>query len=73
MCTMRKPGARRGFLQGHAAGIYTVAFQPGFRRFLRPGGFDGNVRLYDVATGQLRKAFVPVPLEKAANEAGSVH
>jgi hypothetical protein len=38
---------------------------------LATGGFDGSVRLYDTATGEMKKAFVPVPLEKAANETGS--
>jgi hypothetical protein len=29
-------------------------------------GFDGMVRLYDAATGKLKKEFVPVPLETAS-------
>ena len=28
------------------------------------GGFDGMVRIYDAASGQVKKEFVPVPLEK---------
>src|SRR5207244_13565687 len=56
-------GARVSACKGHAAGIYTVAFSPDSAT-LATGGFDGMVRLYDAATGQLKKEFVPVPLEK---------
>jgi hypothetical protein len=28
------------------------------------GGFDGMVRLYDAATGKMKREFVPVPLER---------
>ena len=31
---------------------------------LAAGGFDGMVRLYDASTGQMKKEFVPVPMEK---------
>jgi WD40 repeat protein/mono/diheme cytochrome c family protein len=62
-------GARQAVCKGHSAGIYTVAFSPDSVT-LATGGFDGTVRLYDAATGALKKAFVPVPLEKSNAEAG---
>jgi WD40 repeat protein len=64
-------GARVAACTGHSAGIYTVAFSPDSTT-LATGGFDGTVRLYDAATGVLKKAFVPVPLEKSASEPGGL-
>jgi WD40 repeat protein len=62
-------GARVAACKGHSAGIYTVAFSPDSAT-LAAGGFDGSVRLYDAATGALKKAFIPVQLEKSNPEAG---
>jgi WD40 repeat protein len=56
-------GARVSSAKGHTAGIYTVAFSPDSAT-VAAGGFDGTVRVYDAATGQLKREFVPVPLEK---------
>ncbi len=64
-------GARVAACKGHTAGIYTVAFSPSGDT-LATGGFDGSVRLYDPATGALRKAFVPVQLEKTASAPGGL-
>jgi mono/diheme cytochrome c family protein len=58
-------GTRVASCKGHAAGIYTVAFTPD-SKVLAAAGFDGTVRLYEASTGTLVKAFVPVPVEKAA-------
>ena len=60
-------GKRVAACTGHAAGIYTLAFSPDSTT-LAAAGFDGRVRLYDAATGKLRRAFVPVPLDKAASD-----
>jgi WD40 repeat protein len=64
-------GARVAACTGHSAGIYSVAFSPGGAT-LATGGFDGTVRLYDAATGMLKKAFVPVPLERPTSEPGGL-
>ena len=56
-------GERVASLKGHQGGIYTVAFAPDGKH-LAAAGFDGTVRIYDFKSGQLAKAFVPVPLEK---------
>jgi WD40 repeat protein len=60
-------GGRVAACKGHTAGIYTVAFNPD-SSVLAAGGFDGMVRLYDVASGEMKKAFVPVPLDKGPTE-----
>ncbi len=49
--------------EGHKGGIYTLAFAPDGEH-LAASGFDGTVRIYDVKSGQLSKAFVPVPIQK---------
>lgn len=62
-------GARLASCKGHSAGIYSVAFSPDSAT-LATGGFDGTVRLYDSLSGQLKKAFVPVPLEPSTTAGG---
>jgi WD40 repeat protein len=56
-------GTRVASCKGHTAGIYTLAFSPDSAT-VAAGGFDGMVRIYDAASGQMKKEFVPVPLEK---------
>ncbi len=57
-------GERVSACKGHTAGIYTIAFSPDGQT-LAAGGFDGQVRLCQVSTGQLTKAFIPVPITAA--------
>ncbi len=57
-------GALVAACKGHQAGIYAVAFNPAGDR-LATGGFDGHVRIYNTATGELMKDFVPVPISEA--------
>ncbi len=55
-------GELKGKCTGHVGGIYTLVFHPSSKELLT-AGFDGMVRSYDVS-GNLLKAFAPVPLEK---------
>lgn len=55
-------GELKGKCTGHAGGIYTLVFHPSGKELLT-AGFDGMVRSYDIS-GNLLKAFAPVPLEK---------
>jgi WD40 repeat protein len=57
-------------LKGHARGVFVVAFRPDGQQ-VATGGFDGNIRLFDVATGQLVKQFVPVEISPAVATAGA--
>ena len=63
-------GERVAACKGHSAGIYTIAFSPDGQT-LASGGFDGQVRLCQVSTGQLTKAFIPVPISAAIAGLGS--
>ncbi|WP_417391721.1 DUF1549 domain-containing protein [Gimesia sp.] len=46
------------------SGLYTVCYHPD-GEVIATAGQDGQVRLYAAKTGQLKKAFVPVPLQQA--------
>lgn len=48
-------------LPGHKGGVFAVAFRPDGKQ-VATGGLDGTVRLFDVATGQLVKEFLPAPI-----------
>jgi WD40 repeat protein len=48
---------------GHSGGIYAVAFPPDGQHLVT-AGFDGTVRIYDLA-GKLAQSFGPAPVEKA--------
>ena len=55
-------GERTATASGHAAGIYTLAFDSTGAE-LATAGFDGRLRLYGAADGELLHEFVPAPLE----------
>jgi roadblock/LC7 domain-containing protein len=65
-----KDGRRIAALRGNAGGVFALAFSPSGDR-VAAGGFDGRVRLYALPTGQLAKAFVPVPLENRGVKAAA--
>ena len=48
--------------QGNRGGVYAVAFAPDGKRIFT-GGFDGQLRIFGTAKGDLIKSFVPVPMK----------
>lgn len=59
-----KDAQRVARLTGHEGAIFAVAFHPRTNH-LATGGFDGKVRVYETAKGELLETFVPVPLRPA--------
>ncbi len=57
-------GALKATCKGQQAGTYAIAFNASGDRFAT-GGFDGHVRIYNSANGELVKDFIPVPLTPA--------
>ena len=49
-------------LKGHEGAIFALAFHPS-TNLVATGGFDGKVRVYETDKGELKDAFVPVPLK----------
>lgn len=68
--TAGKDGKRVATFKGHDGAVFALAFHP-TTNWLAVGGFDGQVRIYDYAakSNQLVRAFVPVPIEGAAQTA----
>jgi mono/diheme cytochrome c family protein len=54
-------------LQGQKGGVFALAYRPDGKE-VASAGFDGVVRLNDPQTGKLLREFVPVPLEKGAEQ-----
>lgn len=50
-------------LDGFAGPVFAIAYKPD-GSVLAAAGHDGQVRLFDAASGELTKAFVPVPIGK---------
>jgi mono/diheme cytochrome c family protein len=63
-----KTGSRVATLAGHEGGIFAITFAPDGTR-VATGGYDGMVRLFEIPSGKLKGAFVPVPLSTAAQTA----
>lgn len=55
-------GKRTATLKGFDGAIFALAFHPQKTEIVC-GGFDGKARIFDAATGNLIKAFVPVPIK----------
>jgi WD40 repeat protein len=55
-------GKRLATLKGHEGAIFAVAFNPSTNQIVT-GGFDGKLRIYETEKGELKHAFVPVPLK----------
>ena len=49
-------------LKGHEGAIFAVVFHPS-TNLVATGGFDGKVRIYETEKGELKHAFIPVPLK----------
>ena len=62
---LTQSGEKVTTLKGHQGGIYSIAFNPAGTQ-LAAAGFEGTVRIYDVKTSNILKAFIPVPLEGRA-------
>lgn len=63
-------GPRLATLKGHEGAVFAVAFHPATNH-IATGGFDGKVRIFDFASTNLVKEFIPVPL-KPADKVASV-
>jgi len=49
-------------LKGHEGAIFALVFHPS-TNLVATGGFDGKVRIYETEKGELKHAFIPVPLK----------
>ena len=60
-------GAQLATLKGNNTAIFALAFHPDSHQ-IAIGGFDGTVRIFNTTSGELVKAFVPVPIRPEAKE-----
>ena len=58
-----KEAKRVATLKGHDGAIFALAFHPQAKE-VATGGFEGYIRVYDTAKGELLRSFIPVPLSK---------
>jgi mono/diheme cytochrome c family protein len=65
-------GKRAATLKGFDGAIFSLAFHPQKTEIVC-GGFDGKARIFDAASGNLIKAFVPVPLKTDKQVAAAPH
>ena len=54
-------------LKGNGIAVFALAFHPNGQQ-IATGGFDGTVRIFNTTSGELVKAFVPVPISPKAKE-----
>ena len=62
--------ARAATLKGHEGAVFAIAFHPQKSQIIT-GGFDGKVRVFDSASGNVTTAFVPFPLKTAEKVASA--
>jgi WD40 repeat protein len=58
-------GARQFELSGHEGPVYAISWKPD-GTVITTAGFDGKVRMYNAADGQLAHEFIPVPIANVA-------
>ena len=54
-------------LKGNGIAVFALAFHPNGQQ-IATGGFGGTVRIFNTTSGELVKAFVPVPISPKAKE-----
>ena len=52
-------------LKGHEGAVFAIAWHPDANQVVT-GGFDGKLRVFETAKGELVRPFVPVPLKPVA-------
>jgi WD40 repeat protein len=55
-------------LKGHEGAIFAIAYHPKTNQVVT-GGYDGKLRVFDPAKGDLLNSFVPVPLKAGVQQA----
>ena len=51
-------------LDADSTAVFTIAFHPN-KHQVAIGGFDGQVRIFNLGSGELMGEFIPVPLDSA--------
>ncbi len=63
-----KDGKRTATAKGHDGAVFAVAFNPLTNQIVT-GGFEGKLRVFETAKGELVKEFIPVPIKPAQSAA----